>query len=1066
MYGKVLMLKTDSSMLLLALDSIKDAVIWVSLDNRIVLSNQAASKLFGYDVHELLDMPFYNLFPIRLQSGIVDFIRQAAASPGRKTEINGRLKNGQELDLAFFSSNIQYRDQSTVSLQIREIEYPQFAREVLQESEARYRGLVESQTNLIVRVDNNGLFTFVNQAYCNKFGKSPKELLGKNFTPLVHPDDLPQTLAAMEQLKEPPYRILVEQRALTADGWRWIAWEDSIIHNESGQPIEIQAIGRDITESKQNKALLISQRDLAQGLAATFSMEEALNLCLDRAISESGMDSGGVYLVDRLFGDLELVVSAGLSEQFVAGVSTYPVNSDRWQFVMAGKPIYTRYRDLPVSSLNIDEGLQSMGIIPILHQGHVVACFNLASHTQEEISEIGQEAINEIALQVGSAIVRIQTETDLVESEHGLQMLFDTMQDFIFVLSLQGDILRVNRQVIGRLGYSEIDLVGKSVLHVHPPEDRENALAIVMQMVEGKLDTFRLQLIAKDGERIPVETKVSMGSWKSQPALIGVSRDISERLVIEQQLHYRSQFEDLLTQISTRFINLSSENEGFDAEINVALSEIGSFEKADRSYVFLFDSEMTTMNNSHEWCAPGVEPQIDSLQDLPTDIFPYWMSRLQNFEPIHVRQLSDFPEEAVVEKEILAGQDIRSIAVIPLVFNKKLLGFIGYDYVMIERSWSEDSIAMLTMFGNILSSALERKWTESALRESKERNAALLNAIPDMMFRIRSDGTFLDYASPDENNLLLPATEIIGSHINAAIGSELGSQALECIHLAISSGEKQTLEYEVPLSDGPVHFESRFVASAPDEVIAIIRDVSERIRLEQMKSDFINRATHDLRTPLTTIMLMVRLLEGDCTPEEHQEYWEVLKEEIERERALIEDLLMVGRLEEGLWQVALHPLDMQEILELSIQSITPQAIENDITIEYIHPADLPHVMGDTAALQQVFANLLSNAIKYSNDGGQIKVMTFKKDSRVWVQIQDNGMGIPANDLPNIFMRFFRAQNANLNEVPGSGMGLYIVKSIIENLQGDIKIFSELGVGTTIEFWLPPLEPVIDSTPRS
>ncbi|RPI96681.1 MAG: PAS domain S-box protein [Chloroflexi bacterium] len=127
----------------------------------------------------------------------------------------------------------------------------------LQESEARYRGLLESQLDLIVRVDLAGRFTFVNDAYCQKFGLKREEILGReSYQPLVHPEDLPHTLEAMKALYRPPYRAIMEQRAFTLEGVRWIEWQDSAIRDESGTIVEIQAIGRDITARKQAEAAL------------------------------------------------------------------------------------------------------------------------------------------------------------------------------------------------------------------------------------------------------------------------------------------------------------------------------------------------------------------------------------------------------------------------------------------------------------------------------------------------------------------------------------------------------------------------------------------------------------------------------------------------------------------------------------------------------------------------------------------------------------------------------------------------------------------------------------------
>jgi two-component system, cell cycle sensor histidine kinase and response regulator CckA len=131
------------------------------------------------------------------------------------------------------------------------------ASEALRVSEERYRGLVESQQDLIVRTDLDGRFTFVNDAYCEKFGLIREEALaGKTFQPLVHPDDLARTIEVMKGLFAPPYRVVLEQRCFAVEGTRWVEWEDSAIRDSSGQVVEIQAIGRDVTARKMGEASL------------------------------------------------------------------------------------------------------------------------------------------------------------------------------------------------------------------------------------------------------------------------------------------------------------------------------------------------------------------------------------------------------------------------------------------------------------------------------------------------------------------------------------------------------------------------------------------------------------------------------------------------------------------------------------------------------------------------------------------------------------------------------------------------------------------------------------------
>ncbi|MBU3954269.1 MAG: PAS domain S-box protein, partial [Proteobacteria bacterium] len=135
------------------------------------------------------------------------------------------------------------------------------AEKALQESEEKYRLLVENQTDLVVKVDPDGKFQFASQSYCRMFGKTEAELIGNSFMPLVHPDDLASTQKAMEALFHPPYTAYMEQRALTKDGWKWLAWIDNAVLDENNKIISIIGAGRDITEQKNFESALNTSQE-------------------------------------------------------------------------------------------------------------------------------------------------------------------------------------------------------------------------------------------------------------------------------------------------------------------------------------------------------------------------------------------------------------------------------------------------------------------------------------------------------------------------------------------------------------------------------------------------------------------------------------------------------------------------------------------------------------------------------------------------------------------------------------------------------------------------------------
>ena len=152
--------------------------------------------------------------------------------------------------------------------------------------------------------------------------------------------------------------------------------------------------------------------------------------------------------------------------------------------------------------------------------------------------------------------------------------------------------------------------------------------------------------------------------------------------------------------------------EDHDRIIMKALHSLGEVSGAGRSYLFAFDDGAGTMTNTHEWCAPGVEPEIENLKDLPVDLFPWWMKKLRDGEVIHVEDVSSIGEEGKAEREILQSQGIRSILVLPVTGRDVLLGFVGLDNVTSARQWTVEQEQILRVAGEMIALTLLPRETE------------------------------------------------------------------------------------------------------------------------------------------------------------------------------------------------------------------------------------------------------------------------------------------------------------------------------------------------------------------
>jgi PAS domain S-box-containing protein len=282
------------------------------------------------------------------------------------------------------------------------------------------------------------------------------------------------------------------------------------------------------------------ERDLAVALGSTRDLPTALDAVLRAVLSVDDVDCGGVYLVDEFTGDIELVAHAGVSPQFVECASHYAPDSANARVIDAGVPLYQDYEQIArlveAGAERQFEGLRAAAVIPVRYEGRTIAALNLASHSADVIADGSRAVIEALAAQIGGAVARVRAERALEASRADLELLFESLDDFLFVLDETGRILRVNRVVLERLRYTPEELIGEHVLSVHPPDRRDEAMAIISAMLAGEATHCPVPVITKDGIEIPVETRVRPGTWAGRPALFGISRDVSERVAAEREV--------------------------------------------------------------------------------------------------------------------------------------------------------------------------------------------------------------------------------------------------------------------------------------------------------------------------------------------------------------------------------------------------------------------------------------------------------------------------------------------------------------------------------------------------
>ena len=241
----------------------------------------------------------------------------------------------------------------------------------------------------------------------------------------------------------------------------------------------------------------------------------------------------------------------------------------------------------------------------------------------------------------------------------------------------------------------------------------------------------------------------------------------------------------------------------------------------------------------------------------------------------------------------------------------------------------------------------------------------------------------------------------------------------------------------------------------PDGVIVVIQDITEHVKLDNMRKEFVADVSHELKTPITSIMGYAdTLLESEYDKEMQTKFLTVISLEARRMARLVTDLLVLSRYDNKKITKEESVFDLGEITKNCIDRLKFEIEKKNHSIECFVTANVPPVNADKYGIERVILNIISNAIKYTQENGTIKVYVGFVYNDAYIKVIDNGMGIPENDLPRIFERFYRVDKARSRELGGTGLGLPIAKEIIEQNNGSIDIKSEIGKGTEVVIRIP------------
>ncbi len=601
--------------------------------------------------------------------------------------------------------------------------------------------------------------------------------------------------------------------------------------------------------------------------------------------------------------------------------------------------------------------------------------------------------------------------------------LFEQTGECVVIIGLDFRIITANTKALQLLGYDEGQLIGMPVEDIMPLAETADRNIIL----EQKLSSSEQTLKRKDGSTFQVELSMSVvHNAKSMPAYVQmVARDITERKHADRVLKRHMRALAVIGAVTAGLFRSPKLEERIPEVLETLGYAVNIFNCA------IFDLNGNSINVKYEWTdhtVPGfqlaqvIQPFVQSLSEMPERVF----------------SVTDIPTSYPAAANV-------SLLAIPIQGTLGQWGFLALLDREDRLSWLPTIFDIVQTTANLIGAALERVHYEETLRLSEARNRIIVDALPDVILRIDLSGKVRDFFVRENHPLYAFRDLVLGGHLKDLLPKDFVQKVIGEDIASFTTLQKLE-SFTIPQNTNT--FEAELHPISGEEALIIVRDITERARLDQMKSDFINRASHELRTPLTSAILMVDLIQQGGAPDELDEYWRTLSGELNRQKDLINDLLLAGRLESGNMKLEAAPMDVMPAVFESAAAVKPIANKRRISIVVNSKYSTLQVLGDKGGLQQVFINLITNAVKFSPENGIVDVRVVATNENVQIAISDQGLGIPPESISHLFERFYRAKNVTIAEIPGSGIGLYIVKSIVEELGGRIVVESIINQGTT------------------
>ncbi|MBD2099461.1 PAS domain S-box protein [Leptolyngbya sp. FACHB-261] len=918
----------------------------------------------------------------------------------------------------------------------RDITEQRQAEEKLRISEARYRAIVEDQTELVCRFTPDGNLTFVNDAYCHYFNKSLEELIGIYFASFDPPAQLQEVKENIRNLTPEKPTSIIEEYFVTSTGEvRWQEWTDRALFNEQGHLVEIQSVGRDITKRKQAEQQLhqlnaeLEQR-VAERTAALQASEQQYRRMIETTIE-------GVWIIDAQ--NHTSFVNPQMAEML-----GYSVDE------MLGRSLFDF----------MDEAGQAIAVVNLEHHRQGIGeryDFKLQRKDGSELwTIVAANAIFDPAGQYAGALGMITDITDRKAAEAAIAKLNQELQHRVTELQALFDVIPVGIGIAEdpKCQQVRVNVTGAELLEISleinssctppletPPSFRFFKQGRELQGEEGVLQqaiTWGRKIRDEEVDLIKADGSVANLLFHAAPLLdeqgqirgaVNAFIDITERKRAEEVLRTQA----LVLEHMAEGVAIIDHIENTIYFTNPAFDAMFGYERGE-----LLGKKAPVLNPYPLDEDPEFMREL--IENLNT--FGFWTGEFSNCK--------------------------KDGALFTTQSRMSLLEISGKQY----RISVEEDIT-------------ERKQIEEALRQSEQRFRQLAENSSELFWLSGIEPGSLLYVSPAYEKIWGRSLESV---------YEQPRSWLEAIHpddrehvvskfQQRANGEATDVEYRVVRPDGsacwiwhqsfPIYDETgqlyrfggigvditeRKRAQALEQANRELQQANASLsRLEKIKTELVATVSHEIRMPITNIYTGISVLKDLLPPisPEARKMLNLIESEARRQVQLVNSLLDFSKLDSGTYRWREDPVDLKTVLLQAVQSTAVLYESRHVQLHCSLPETI-QVLGDAERLVQLVVNLLDNAAKFSSENRGVWLSLRREGKHGVVSVRDQGPGIPAQQQVAVFDLFSQVYHISGKRPQGIGLGLHLCRQIAQHHGGNLSVESRPGKGSTFKLTLPLL----------